>query len=288
MISQGRDTLLRLIRLVISMGYFAGGSVWNMIRRAAGGVSAGTCVVLYYHSVSTEHRVRFARQMNALVRWTTPIKLSPCPPMMNGGRYAAVTQDDAYEDFIENALPELRKRNIPATVFVSTELLGKRPPWSSGLEDNERERIMSAEQLRELPPELITIGSHTLTHPRLPDLTAEQAKIEISESRRKLERMLNREIKLFSFPFGAFNERLTEWCREAGYEQVFTSQPLLAFSDPHEFVTGRVWAEPYDWLLEFRLKLYGAYRWLPWAFALKRKVLANSMVARIRSLGARA
>jgi hypothetical protein len=43
---------------------------------------------------------------------------------------------------------------------------------------------------------------------------------------------------------------------------------------PGEFVLGRISVEPTDWALEFRLKLLGAYRWLPQAIALKRKLKA--------------
>ncbi len=38
---------------------------------------------------------------------------------------------------------------------------------------------------------------------------------------------------------------------------------------------GRVRVDPTDWPLEFHLKLMGAYRWLPMAIALKRRLLAT-------------
>jgi hypothetical protein len=50
--------------------------------------------------------------------------------------------------------------------------------------------------------------------------------------------------------------------------------PVLAFLEPKEFVTGRVGVSPTDWPMEFRLKLAGAYRWLPYAFAWKRRILS--------------
>jgi peptidoglycan/xylan/chitin deacetylase (PgdA/CDA1 family) len=109
----------------------------------------------------------------------------------------------------------------------------------------------------------------------------ERAWREIHESRARLEGLLDREVKLFSFPYGAFNERLVGLCREAGYERVFTTLPYSALSEPDEFVTGRVWAEPTDWPLEFRLKLLGAYAWLPKAFSLKRRLLTSPVIARI-------
>jgi hypothetical protein len=75
-----------------------------------------------------------------------------------------------------------------------------------------------------------------------------------------------------SFPYGGFNDAVIEGCREAGYERVFTALPVFAFSQPGEFVCGRVGAAPTDWPIEFRLKLAGAFRWLPYAYDLKRHV----------------
>lgn len=211
--------------------------------------------------------------MDILLRCAEPTRADRTVPLAPGVRYAAVTFDDGYLSVIENALPELEKRKIPSTLFIVTEALGKHPQWLSNSSNSvNSQKVMSTDQLRMLPSDLVTVGSHTIRHPKLPSLGEEDARRELSESRAKLEKILKREIKLFSFPHGAFSSRLVEWCREAGYERVFTIQPTLALSDPHEFVTGRMWAEPTDWPLEFRLKLLGAYRWLPWAVALKRWV----------------
>jgi peptidoglycan/xylan/chitin deacetylase (PgdA/CDA1 family) len=195
----------------------------------------------------------------------------------NGGRYVAVTFDDGFENFYKHALPELVKRRIPATMFVISDAIGKTfgPSGCS-------ERVMSLEQLRNLP-DSVTIGSHTLSHPLLPSIAVDQAAREIALSRDRLEQQLNRKILLFSFPFGAFNEKLVEICREAGYQRVFSTLPNFAFLKPDEFVTGRVRVDPTDWPLEFKLKVVGAYSWLPWAFELKRKVLNSGWVKRSRS-----
>ena len=132
---------------------------------------------------------------------------------------------------------------------------------------------MTAEQLQKLPSDLVAIGSHTMTHPCLPVLSEDDAKRELAGSRKNLEKILRREVRLFSFPHGAFNGQLINWCREAGYERVFTISPTMAFSDPREYVTGRVLADATDWNLEFCLKVLGAYRWLPHAFRWKHRIL---------------
>jgi peptidoglycan/xylan/chitin deacetylase (PgdA/CDA1 family) len=221
--------------------------------------------------------------MDILLRRARPTRVDRKETLSPGVHYAAVTFDDGYQNVIENALPELEKRRIPSTIFIITEALGKYPHWLTEPHGSARHtKVMSSNQLRNLPLDLVTVGSHTMTHPALPALNDTDAKRELSESRAQLEKMLEREIRLFSFPYGAFNPKLIEWCREAGYERVFTVVPTLTFFDPREFVSGRVPVEPTDWPLEFRLKLMGAYRWLPVAFSLKRRVLSIPLLRALR------
>ena len=212
--------------------------------------------------------------MDTALRLATPISVNHRAALQPGKRYAALTFDDGFLNVLDNAVPELVRRNIPATIFVVAGLLGKSPSWDTfGADYIRSERLISAAQLQGLPRDLITIGSHTTSHAWLPALTAEQARQEINGSRDQLRALLDREIELFSFPFGACNQELIEVCREAGYTRVFTIIPRLAFSDPTEFVTGRTEANPNDWPIEFRLKLFGAYRWLPAIFEMKKRSL---------------
>jgi len=224
--------------------------------------------------------------METLTRLTTPVRLDLHHRLDEGTRYAGITFDDGHENLIGSALPELESRSIPCAIFIIADALGKIPIWMSAQADAQSQpRLMTVQEIKRLSPDLVVIGAHTLTHPNLLLLDEMEANREIHESRVRLENILNRDVKLFSFPYGAFNERLIDLCREAGYERVFTTLPYPALSEPGEFVTGRVWAEPTDWPLEFRLKLLGAYEWLPKAFSLKRRLLRNAVVARLLGAG---
>lgn len=271
----------RIVKCAISLGVFAVSEAGMLLARLLGSKRPGTCVVLYYHSIPGDQRARFADQLDAVLRCAKPVGLNPRVILAEGERCAAITFDDGFEDFFRNALPELQKRGIPATMFVISAAIGK----AFGPADRS-EKVMSLEQIRALPEDLITIGSHTSTHPLLPAITEEDALRELVESRKELEKMLDRKIPLFSFPFGGFNERLVDLCRQAGYERIFTTLPGFAFADSDEFVVGRVRVDPTDWPLEFRLKVAGAYRWLPLAFAWKRKLLTNG-IGRIAGVGGR-
>ena len=264
------------------MGVFVVSAIRRSLIRLVGRTPQGSCVILYYHSIPPDQRAAFARQLDLLLHHAKPIAVSGKVMLTSGIHNVGITFDDALENFFENAAPELRTRRIPATVFVVSEAIGKVFGSPGCLE-----KVMSLQQLRELPEELVTLGSHTATHPFLPAMNREDARQEFIKSRTQLEEILGRKVLLFSFPFGGFTEELVELCREAGYQTVFTTLPYLAFKIPDEFVVGRIRVDPTDWPLEYRLKLAGAYRWLPWAFALKKTILSNAVIRKIFSLKGR-
>lgn len=267
--------LKRLINLSVSFVVSIADWLSDKVNRLLGRPRRSTCVVLAYHSVPSKQRAQFARQMDVLTQRAKPVRADIESLPNDGGHYAAMTFDDGLQNILANALPELQARNIPATLFIVTSALGGNPSWEhfSG-DDPAQERAMTEQQLQELPGDLISVGSHTMTHPVLPRIDDDQLRNELAGSRSRLETILNRDVKLFSFPYGAFDQRVTEACRAARYNRVFTALPVLAFAQPGEFVTGRAGAAPTDWPIEFRLKLVGAYRWLPYAYALKRKIFS--------------
>src|SRR5579863_9075871 len=93
------------------------------------------------------------------------------------------------------------------------------------------------------------------------------ARRELRISRRKLSRIIGRDVNLFCFPFGDADSESVRLCREEGYIRAFTGIPR--FSRPHEFATGRIRVDPSDWTIEFFLKIVGAYVWVACAIAAK-------------------
>ncbi|PQJ85133.1 polysaccharide deacetylase family protein [Aliivibrio sifiae] len=70
--------------------------------------------------------------------------------------------------------------------------------------------------------ELVTIGSHTVTHPRLSQLKSQNVEFELLESKRKLENVLGAEVKHFAYPYGDHNERVKAMVRKVGYSSAVT------------------------------------------------------------------
>jgi len=276
----------RLFNFVVSVVVFVFDVLRDLLLKISVGKSPGTCVVLYYHSIPTEQRALFASQLDSINRMGKVVDVTQEIMIEPGVRHIGITFDDAFENFVSEALPELQKRRVPATLFVITGALGK----SFG-PSNAPERVMTVSQLRGLPPDLISIGSHTVTHPYLPELDDLAARRELTESKSELELILGRETSAFSFPFGGFTDHLVELANEAGYRSIFTTLPRFAFSNGSPASTiGRVRVDATDWPLESRLKFAGAYRWLPLAMYLKGRFkklwksrVKNSDTARVRS-----
>ena len=83
---------------------------------------------------------------------------------------------------------------------------------------------------------LIEMGAHTVTHPRISKLPADQALAEMSESRKRLEDRLGQEIEHFAFPYGRQKDcgpRDFDLARKSGYTTAATTRKgLVRFSEP--------------------------------------------------------
>jgi peptidoglycan/xylan/chitin deacetylase (PgdA/CDA1 family) len=139
----------------------------------------------------------------------------------------AITMDDGYRDNYLHAMPVLRELGLTATLFVPVSYIGtNRPyPWDEHLgifsEDGVREEDLPVTwtQLEEMQMSgLFTIGSHTLSHPDLPRIDADAARLEITNSKRALEERLGRPVTCFCYPRGKVNQSVIAMVRDAGYD----------------------------------------------------------------------
>ena len=136
----------------------------------------------------------------------------------------AVTFDDAYRSVIELAGPILRRLEIPGTVFAPTALVGTERPMSwPGIDGwidgpHEHELVpMSWDELGELASEGWEIGSHSRTHPRLPELRGTELGEALERSRAECESRLGRPCRSLAYPFGDHDAAVVEAARNAGY-----------------------------------------------------------------------
>jgi peptidoglycan/xylan/chitin deacetylase (PgdA/CDA1 family) len=263
----------RLVKLSVSIVVAAADVVVKVFR---GGRVPGYCVVIDYHSVSDESVPLLRKQLQILMQMTRPVRAAAPMVLEDGARYVAVTADDAFCSFTDNGLPELCQRGIPVTVFVPTGYIGRKSAWDDyGGENRVGEPVATTEDLRGIARwETVDYGSHSVTHPDLPRLSEAEAARELRESKAALEAIVGRKVVALSFPYGSYSSRELRLAAEAGYEFYFDSTPQTVWSVMRGGLMGRVSVQPTDWDIEFRLKLLGAYRWVRWGSAVKRRVFA--------------
>lgn len=163
-----------------------------------------------------------------------------------------LTFDDAYRGAVRNALPELRSRGLPATVFVAPGLLGTDgfwwdvvpvPPWEHPAplgtlrgEDHAVKRwaLGAGMRLRVVPPSMracdpdelesevagssITLGCHTWSHPNLGRLGDEEVANEVLRALEWLRAGASRWIPWIAYPYGLSSEAVRRVASRLGLE----------------------------------------------------------------------
>jgi len=263
--------IMRWVRLFISCAVHFLDYLIRLIKRSD---YPGTWVVINYHALTQKNLGQFSRQLDVLLTLAKPISISSGNSLGRGGRYVSVTFDDAFRSFKQWALPELVRRQVPALVFAPTGYLGRRSAWFDYGGDNPvGEEVMSKDELKEVAAsDFVEIGSHSVSHANLVELSLAEARLELEKSRKDLQVILGKEIHSFSFPYGSFTDREVKLAQEAGYSYLFSIVPQVLLNKTERGLIGRVNVQPTDWSIEFRLKVLGAYRWLPLAAAWKRKL----------------
>ena len=102
------------------------------------------------------------------------------------------------------------------------EALGVEPLAGEGL-------MMNWDQVRALCRSGHIVGSHTLTHPNLAQITEAEAERELRESRRILESQLGKEVAHFSYPnpilIPHWSPRTSEIAARVDYQTAVTTEP---------------------------------------------------------------
>jgi peptidoglycan/xylan/chitin deacetylase (PgdA/CDA1 family) len=93
---------------------------------------------------------------------------------------------------------------------------------------------MKWDELRSLVERGIEVGSHTVSHPHLPQLSDEELSAELRESKQRLEDELGRPCSVLAYPFGDCDDRVRAAAGLAGYEAAFGLPGDAAGSDPFD------------------------------------------------------
>jgi len=152
--------------------------------------------------------------------------------LMNGNNdqsqaSVCLTFDDGCATDLLVAGPLLQENGCNATFYITVDHLGRRG-------------YLTTEQLRELSNLGLEIGSHSMTHRYLDDLGPDDLKVEIAESKKRLEQTTGRAVLHFSCPGGRVTPNVIQIAREAGYDSVATSHVGTNRNSADRFTLSRV------------------------------------------------
>lgn len=129
-----------------------------------------------------------------------------------------LTFDDGYQDNLENADQLLKKYNMKAQIYLLADQNVSANEWDYQQDPNEKHQIVKAEDRHLWKKTHFTIGSHGLSHQRLPAMSREQKIIELNESKKRLESEFNIPVITYAYTYGDTNAECAELAQDVGYE----------------------------------------------------------------------
>lgn len=190
---------------------------------------------LMLHSICEPQSLREAsyyispHRFNRMMRWfvTAGYKTATTAQWLKDElpkKHVLLTFDDGYDDLYEHFLPLAIEHRLTAVIFLVADHVAGSNVWDqkSGLRAR---NLLTWPQIREMQRYGIEFGSHTLTHPFLPDVSHEKLRCELVESKSRLEDALGVEVTSFAYPYGGVDRRVRSAVAEAGYKLAFTTLP---------------------------------------------------------------
>ena len=108
------------------------------------------------------------------------------------------------------------------------------------LETYAYDNMLNWAQILEMKNQNIEFGSHGLSHNILTQLSLQDAKYEIAQSRLCLKEKLDRDIDSFSYPNGNYNEQIKSLVKSAGYLCALTTERNMKINGDDLFSLGRI------------------------------------------------
>lgn len=170
-------------------------------------------------------------------------------------RLVAITFDDGYQDFYDNAFPVLKTYKFPSTVFLVSDLVGKESLWDS----RGKERLLHWDSILEMKDAGVVFGSHSKTHPFLSKLSWNELKDEIRDSKIMLEERLKNPVDFFCYPNGDYDNRVLETVAAAGYKGAVTTKRGLIHRNDRPFEMRRSFIRYNTHPMLFLYKLHSMY-----------------------------
>ncbi|MGY6240269.1 polysaccharide deacetylase family protein (plasmid) [Burkholderia ambifaria] len=143
------------------------------------------------------------------------------------GKVIGLTFDDGFRNVLKNAMPILDEFGFTATCYIVSGKIGGLNDWDLSLNTN-LSQLMSEPEMRLWSDRGHEIGAHTVNHTALSKLTPDLAWQEISDSKRQLEKIIDKEVESFCYPYGDFNKNIVELVSRSGFSNAATTMRRVA------------------------------------------------------------
>ena len=230
-------------------------SIRELLIRRAGGTIHGDEVAITFDDGIRNH---FTVAYPILLAHGAAATFFVCPALIDSGnwiwnhelrcrlnllkpaeRVALMAKIGATSSEVESLVVRAKCLNMEERQHAETWVRVHTRGFAPSTQQLDRYSPMTWKQIAALDPDLITIGSHTLHHPILSRLSTDDLRVEIGESRRMLEQRIGREVDLFCYPNGDFDERAQRIVREH-YAAAVTSQTRVVYPDDDDCLLPRI------------------------------------------------
>jgi peptidoglycan/xylan/chitin deacetylase (PgdA/CDA1 family) len=158
----------------------------------------------------------------------SPSRFRDFVEMLSAGRRPALfTTDSSDHSVYQVYTPVLEQHHQTALVFLMPPVIG-------------RPGMLTWDQIREMAAHGTLFGSHTLTHPWLPDLSEEELRCELCDSKRRIEEHLGHRITAVAYPYGAFDDVVRVAVVQCGYTDGYATAPGRKVPDNDRLAIKRV------------------------------------------------
>lgn len=208
----------------------------------------------YFHDPSAD-------LFESLVKWGVKhgyrfISLDECKAVISGevlldDKAVFISLDDGWKSNLA-LIPICEKYNVPITIFLTVDAVWEGNFWweysnAKGV-DVDSLKPLTYEKFRQTlaclkegvslqrsaidwedfellsKHPLVSLQSHTLTHPFLTSCPDDVLNLELAESKRRLEKLCGKPVTAFSYPCGEVSARECGAVKDAGYSIAFTTE----------------------------------------------------------------
>ena len=155
------------------------------------------------------------------------------------GRPIALSFDNGYRDFYDEAFPILSHHGFPVTLLISPLKVGKQRDFG-----DQKVPYLTWNQLRELAEKEVIIGAYEDIAWNLKDIPEELVLRHAAEYKKDLEDKLGKEICYFGVKEGVPNKKIRDRLISVGYKAFLTQCPTNQKADL--FAIGRIQVDDDD------------------------------------------